>query len=119
MSIDPPKHRREAKVDLSGLSDSQLFNRRSVIALGERAFGPRWQSLFAEALTREAGRRVGQVQVAQWIAGDRPVPEALIEPIRSLALRLADDMERRAADLRADWAKAPPAEDVEAADAAR
>jgi hypothetical protein len=111
VSFDFPKPIREAKVDLSGLTEAQILIRRGVISLGERAFGPRWQSFFATALSEVAGRRITQAQVSQWISGSRPVPDALFEPTRRLAIRAAEDLERRAAEIRMEWAPAAPEED--------
>lgn len=113
MTLSPPKPRREPKIDLSGLSDRQVLVRQGVVTLGELAFGPRWQSDLAAALSQEVGRRVGQSQVSQWVAGSRPVPEALIEPLQRLAVRAADDLARRADRIRADWVAAPQ-EDLDA-----
>lgn len=103
MATPPSKPRREAKVDLSGLSPEQVRTRRGVVNLGTLAFGPRWQTDLAAALSQEAGRRIGQAQVSHWISGERPVPEALIEPLRLVAMRLAEDLERRASQIREDW----------------
>jgi hypothetical protein len=114
-----PKPRREIKVDLSGLTDRQAYVRGMVIRFCERAYGPRWQSMFAADLTKEAGRRIAQNQVSQWISGDRPVPEALFEPIRRLAVRTGERMRRHGGDIVTDWAKAPSARDVKDAQAAR
>lgn len=111
LSSKPP--RREPKVDLSGLSDHQVLVRQGVVTLGELAFGPRWQSDLAAALSEEAGRRVGQAQVSHWFLGVRPIPEAMIEPLQRLAVRVADDLVRRADRIRADWVAAPQ-EDLDA-----
>ncbi|MCK2054974.1 helix-turn-helix domain-containing protein [Methylobacterium sp. 37f] len=118
MTESPPKPRREVKVDISGLSSDQVLIRRAVILLGERAFGPRWQSDLAAALSIEANRRITQAQVSQWISGQRPVPEGLVDPLQRLALRKASEMESMAAELRADWAPTPPAEDIAAIEVA-
>ncbi len=107
MTLSPPKPRREPKVDLSGLSDRQVLVRQGVVTLGELAYGPRWQSDLAAALSEEAGRRIRQAQVSHWVLGVRPVPEAMIEPLQRLAARVADDLIRRADRIRADWI-APP-----------
>ncbi len=107
----PP--RREAQVDLSGLTDHQVRLRAGVISLGERAFGPRWQTDLAAALSTEAGKRIGQAQVSHWVAGIRPVPETLVEPLQRLAVRAIRELERRAAELRVDWIDPPP-EDAQA-----
>lgn len=109
MSNPSPKPpRREPQVDLSGLSDHQIRLRAGVIALGERVFGARWQTDLSTALSDVAGKRVGQAQISHWVAGLRPVPEALIEPLQRLAIRAAEDLERRAAEIRADWIDPPP-----------
>lgn len=113
-SVTEASGKNTARVDLSALSTRQIDLRRRVIALGERAFGDRWQTSFASATAREIGRHIGQAQVSHWISGKRPVPEALVEPLRRLALRLADELERRAAEIRADWAADPSEEDREA-----
>ncbi|KQO91650.1 conserved protein of unknown function [Methylorubrum extorquens] len=114
MTLSPPKPpRREPKVDLSGLTDRQILVRQGVVTLGELAFGPRWQSDLAAALSQEAGRRVGQAQVSHWVLGVRPVPESLVEPLQQLAMRIAADLVRRADRIRADWSAAPQ-EDVDA-----
>lgn len=113
-SVSEASEKRAAQVDLSGLSRRQIALRRRVVALGERAFGSRWQTEFATAASEEAHRHVGQAQVSHWISGRRPVPEGLIEPLRRLAFRLADELEFRAAEIRADWAQDPSEEDNEA-----
>lgn len=113
MTLSSPKPRREVQVDISGLSDRQALIREHVLRLGELAFGPRWQSDFAAALSAEARKAITQAQVGHWIAGRRPVPEGLIEPIQRLAIRLAKDLERRADRIRADWTEAPQ-EDLDA-----
>lgn len=110
----PKTTRQEVRVDLSGLSERQAVVRLHVIRLGELAFGPRWQSYLAETLSTEVGRTVGQSQIAHWIAGRRPVPEAMIEPLQRLAMRLATDMERRADLIRADWGPDPSPEELNA-----
>lgn len=115
MTAPSPKPRREVRVDLSGLTDRQVLVRQHVVSLGERAYGPRWQSDLAVALTKEAGRRVGQSQVSQWVSGSRPVPEGLLEPLQRLAFKVVADLERRADAIRADWIASYPDEDVEAA----
>lgn len=107
----PP--RREAQVDLSGLTEHQARLRAGVIALGERAFGARWQADFSAALSAEAGKRIGQAQISHWVAGLRPVPEALVEPMQRVAVRAIRELEIRAAELRVDWID-PPAEDAQA-----
>lgn len=111
LSSKPP--RREPKIDLSGLTDRQVLVRQGVVTLGDLAFGPRWQSDLAAALSKESGRRIGQAQVSHWFLGVRPVPEALIEPLQRLAIRSADDLVRRADRIRSDWVEAPQ-EDVAA-----
>lgn len=108
----PPRARQEVKVDLSGLSERQAIVRMHTIRLGELAFGPRWQSYLAEILSSEIGRKVGQPQIAHWISGRRPVPEAMLDPLQRIAMRLADDMERRADLIRADWGPDPSPEDL-------
>lgn len=121
MSVETPtpKPRREIRVDLSGLTDRQAYVRQMVIRFCERAYGQRWQSTFAADLTKEAGRRIAQNQVSQWISGERPVPEGLFEPIRRLAVRTGERMQRHGGDIVTDWAKAPSAKDVKDAEAAR
>lgn len=118
MTESSQKPRREPKIDLSGLTSEQVLIRRAVILLGERVFGQRWQSDLAAALSIEANRKITQAQVSQWISGQRPVPEGLIEPLQRLAIRMASEMESKAAEVRADWAPPPPAEDVAAIEAA-
>lgn len=108
----PSRARQEVKVDLSGLSERQQLVRLHVIRLGEMAFGPRWQSYLAEILSGEVGRPVGQSQIGHWISGRRPVPEAMIDPLQRIAMRLAGDMERRADLIRADWGPDPSPEDL-------
>jgi hypothetical protein len=110
----PTAPRREVHVDLSGLSQTQLHLRGRVIALGERALGPRWQSGLAEELSRELGRPIAQSRVGHWVSGFRPVPEAWEPALRRIALRLADRMAKDIDAIRADWAEDPPAEDVHA-----
>ncbi len=118
MTIAPPKTRTPPKVDLSGLSDEQQDRRARVIRLGEIAFGARWMSDFAAALTKEAGRTVRYAQVSQWVIGYRPVPESLEEPLTRLAFKVADQLAERAAFVRSDW-KGPPPEDVASIENAR
>lgn len=118
MLVVPPKPRREVRVDLSGLTSDQVFHRRGVVRLGELAFGPRWQTDLAAALSLEAGRQVRQSQISAWVSGERAVPMVLIEPLKRIAVRIAEDMERRAAEIRADWADQPPADDVAAIEGA-
>lgn len=111
MTIASPTPRAGPKVDLSGLSDEQRDRRARVIRLGEMGFGARWMSDFAAALTKEAGRPVRYAQVAQWVSGYRPVPEAMEEPLLRLAITVADRLAEQAAFIRSDW-KGPPPEDV-------
>lgn len=113
MTASPQKPRREVQVDLTGLTDRQVIIRHHVVALGENAYGPRWQSYLAAALSEEASRKIGQAQVSHWVAGIRPVPEVLIAPLQRLAMRIADDLERRADRIRADWDAGPSPEDAE------
>ncbi len=114
MTEPSPKRRREVQIDLSGLTDRQLLAREKVLRLGPFAFGPRWQSDFATALSKEARKSISQGQVGHWISGRRPVPEGLIEPIQRLAVRVCEDHERQVDRIRADWATEPPAEDIDA-----
>lgn len=113
MSILHPKPRRDPKIDLSGLTDRQMVVRQHVVALGEQAYGLRWQSDLAAALSKAASRKVGQAQISHWFSGIRPVPEAMIESLQRLAMRIADNLVRRAERIRADWSEDPPAEDIE------
>lgn len=103
MDNPPSKPRREAKVDLSGLTPGEIETRRAVVELGTLAFGPRWQTDLAAALSNETGRTIGQAQVSHWVSGHRPVPRALIEPLRAVAMRVAADLVTAANIIRADW----------------
>lgn len=103
MDTPPSKPRREAKVDLTGLSPDEIEIRRAVVELGSLAFGTRWQTDLAASLSNSTGRKIGQAQVSHWISGHRPVPRALIEPLRALAMRVAVDLEAAAKIIRADW----------------
>ncbi|MBK3400858.1 hypothetical protein [Methylobacterium ajmalii] len=115
--VEKSAPRREVQVDLSGLTQRQIFLREQVIMLGEMAFGARWQSVFAAELSQHAGRPVRQAQVSHWISGYRPVPEAMVEPLRDLALRVAAEMARRVDEIRARWAPPPvPSQDADALD---
>ena len=117
MTTDSPKPRREVKVDLSGLSPEQVSTRTRVIALGEMTFGAsRWQTDLARAITTEAGRRITQGQVSHWVSGLSPVPPALLDPIRRVAIRVAEDLEHRADEIRAAWVDEPTPEDAKALD---
>lgn len=113
MTIASPTPRKGPKIDLSGLDDEQRLMRERVIRLGEYAFGARWQSDMAAALTKLAGRRVGQVQIAQWVSGYRPVSEALVPALGRLVDQAVSETNRRTDRVLADW-KGPPVEDVDA-----
>ncbi|MBK3398052.1 hypothetical protein [Methylobacterium ajmalii] len=119
MTASAPKPRREVKVDLTGLTERQLSLRTRVIRLGECIFGVRWQSDLAAALAKEARRPVGQAQVAHWISGRRPVPEALAPAIESLAHKLAEQLLHRYDIVMADWPKPLPRRDAKALDPLR
>jgi len=100
---DRPRRSRVAKVDLSKLTERQIEIRAHVVALGEHAYGPRWQTPLAAALAKESGRAITPAQVSHWLAGRSPVPEALIEPLMALAAAAVADLDRRAAAIRAAW----------------
>lgn len=71
----------------------------SVAAL---AFGPRWASPLADALSREAGRPVAPTQVHQWTSGARPVPTWVADVIVPLLKRRAHELQRQARATYAD-----------------
>ena len=100
---DRPRRSRVAKVDLSKLNDHQRTVRAHVVALGEHAYGPRWQAPLATALAQESGRAISSAQVSHWLAGRSPVPEGLTEPLMALATAAVADLDRRAAAIRAAW----------------
>lgn len=107
---DQTPAKRVRKEDLSRLSERQLRLRKQVMDVGELAFGPRWQTDFAKALSHQAKREIGFSQVAHWISGHRPVPESLAEPIQRLTELAIKDAKRRAALIRADWSPETVAE---------
>lgn len=85
--------------DLSRLTQRQARLRDAVIRLGRTAYGERWQTDLAAALSSEAGRRISQSQLSHWIQGTRPVPESLAEPLRRTTLALSADLRRRSDEL--------------------
>ena len=90
-------------IDTAHLTDNQRRDRDAVIRTGRLGFGERWQSPFCAALSRAAGRRYGPQQLNHWLAGTRPVPDAVAPALRVMGPQLASDLERRAAELRELW----------------
>lgn len=91
--------RRQLRVNIEGLTDTQRRHRAGVIGLGQTAYGPRWRSDLAKSIATEMGRPVSQAQVAHWISGTRPVPEAVYEACLKLSDWQASDLRRRASIL--------------------
>lgn len=91
--------RRQAKVDLSGLNQTQRRHRAGLIGFGQTAFGERWRTDFAAAIGAELGRKILVAQVAHWISGTRLVPEFVYEACLTISQGHAEDLARRAAVL--------------------
>jgi hypothetical protein len=91
------------EVDTSHLTDDQRRDRDAVIRTGRLGFGERWQSPLGAALSEAAGRRYGPQQINHWIAGTRPVPDAVAAALRTVGPQVASELERRAAELRELW----------------
>lgn len=91
--------RRQLQVDLGGLDEAQRRRRAGLIGLGQTAFGPRWRTSLAQALNAEMGKSFSESRVAQWVSGNRPVPEAVYEACLAISGHHAEDLSRRAAIL--------------------
>ena len=91
--------RRQAKVDLSGLNETQRRHHAGLIGFGQTAFGERWRVDFAAAIGAELGKTVSVAQVAHWISGTRPVPEPVFEACLAISQSQAEDLARRSAIL--------------------
>lgn len=91
--------RRQLRVDLSGLDEAQRRRRAGLIGLGQAAFGPRWRSDLARAISTELGKPFSEARVAQWVSGNRPVPEPVYEACLAISGHHAEDLKRRAAVL--------------------
>lgn len=91
--------RRQLRVDLSGLDETQRRHRAGLIGLGQTIFGPRWRSDLASAIGTELRRTVTPAQVMHWVSGTRPVPAPVYEACLSISTTYAEDLTRRAAIL--------------------
>lgn len=106
------KTRRAARVDLSGLTNAQRQARADLIEMGVAAYGPTWQTTLASALTFKRGVTVKPQQVASWVSGARPVPQAVLDVLPDLAARMAIELAFRAETLRL-WPGTPVPPSVE------
>jgi hypothetical protein len=97
------KIRRTPKVNTSNLSDEQCILREHVLSLGKQAFGERWLSPMAAALSEKTGRRISVSQVAQWQSGERPVPIALVPAFNVIARTAVEHLLHRADEIQTRW----------------
>jgi hypothetical protein len=87
--------RRAAKPDLSRLTDEQRAWLELVVIFGEAAWGERWHTPMAQALSEVRGRPMSPMQVLSWTAGRRPVPEQVRSELKTIAGRIAEHLQRR------------------------
>ncbi|WP_156650069.1 MULTISPECIES: hypothetical protein [Methylobacterium] len=97
------KIRRAPKVNISNLNDEQRILREHVLSLGKQAFGERWLSPMAAALSKETGRRISVSQVAQWQSGERPVPIVLVPSLNVIAHDAVRHLLHRADEIKTRW----------------